>query len=300
MKAARQGVSQTPLHLMLLPGVILVLIYSYGPMLGLVMAFQKFIPAKGITGSDWIGFGNFEYIWYLPNTWKVLWNTVYIALMKIAAGLLFPIAIAILLNEVHKNVIKRGIQTLIYLPHFLSWVILGGVLIDILSPSEGIVNKLLAVFGLESIYFLGDNSWYPLTLVVTDLWKEFGFATIVYLAALTSINPGLYEAAIVDGANRWKQTLHITLPGMLPIIILLSTLSLGNILNAGFDQVFNTYSPQVYESGDILDTMVYRLGLVDAQFGPATAVGFFKSFVSLLCIAISYVMAHRFANYRIF
>lgn len=295
-----KGISQLPLHLMLLPGVILVLIYSYGPMAGIAMAFQKFIPAFGFARSEWIGFDNFEYVWNLPDTMNVLYNTIYISFMKMVAGLIVPLAVSLLLNEVGKTFIKRGIQTLIYLPHFLSWIILGGILIDVLSPSSGIVNQFLGLFGIPSIYFLGDNSWFPYTVVITDLWKEFGFSTIVYLAALTSINPSLYEAAIVDGAGRLKQTWHITLPGMLPIIVLLTTLSLGNVLNAGFDQIFNLYSPQVYASGDIIDTLVYRLGLVDAQFGPATAVGLFKSVVSCLFIVVSYTLAYRLANYRIF
>ncbi|WP_308636471.1 ABC transporter permease [Paenibacillus silvisoli] len=293
-------IKEMPLHLMLLPGAILVLIYCYGPMFGIIMAFQNFKPAFGFFRSEWVGIGNFSYIVDLPSTFQVLYNTVYIALMKIVAGLVVPIAIAILLNEIGKTFIKRSIQTLIYLPHFLSWIILGGILIDVLSPSSGIVNRVLEGIGLPSVYFLGDNRWFPFTVVITDLWKEFGFATIVYLAALTSINPNLYEAAIVDGANRWKQTWHITLPGMMPIIVLLTTLSLGSILNAGFDQIFNMYSPQVYESGDIIDTFVYRLGLVDAQFGPATAVGLFKSIVSLAFISVSYLLAYRLANYRIF
>jgi putative aldouronate transport system permease protein len=291
---------QLPLHLMILPGLILVLIYSYGPMVGLVIAFQKFIPAKGLFGSQWIGLDNFRYVLDLPGTMQVLWNTIFIAFMKIVAGLIVPIAVSLLLNELRKEFIKRGIQTMIYLPHFLSWIILGGVLIDILSPSTGIVNQVLQWFGFEPIYFLGDNKWFPYVLVISDVWKEFGFNTIVYLAALTSIDPTLYEAAIVDGANRWKQTIHVTLPGMMPIIILLTTLSLGNVLNAGFDQVFNLYSPQVYESGDIIDTFVYRIGLVDAQFGVATAVGLFKSVVSFIFISLSYFLAYRLANYRIF
>ncbi len=224
---------------------------------------------------------------------------MFIASMKIAAGLIVPIGIALLLNEIRKEYFKRSLQTLIYLPHFLSWIILGGILIDVLSL-KGLVNQFPGWFGIEAIYFLGDNGWFPFVLVISDLWKEFGFNTIVYLAALTAINPALYEAAIVDGASRIKQTLHVTLPGMIPIIVLLATLSLGNALNAGFEQVFNLYSPQVYQSGDIIDTFVYRLGLVEAQYGLSTAVGLFKSVVSLLLISLSYFLAYRLANYRIF
>lgn len=291
---------ELPLHLMLLPGAILVFVYSYIPMAGIVIAFQKFVPARGVGGSDWIGLGNFAYVLQMPNIGQVLWNTAYIASMKIAAGLVVPILIAILLNEVRNVLIKRGVQTLIYLPHFLSWIILGGILIDILSPSQGIVNQAIKALGMESIFFLGSNDWFPYVLVASDVWKEFGFSTIVYLAAITSINPTLYEAAIMDGAGHVRQAWHVTLPGMLPVIVLLATLSLGNVLNAGFEQVFNLYSASVYESGDILDTLIYRLGLLDAQFGVATAVGLFKSLVSLVLISVSYLLAYRLANYRIF
>ncbi len=289
-----------PLHLMLIPGLIAILIFQYYPMAGIVIAFQKYMPTQGLFHSKWIGLDNFRYVMELPDFYRVLWNTIYIALMKIIVGLIVPILIAILLNEIRKNAVKRIVQTLVYLPHFLSWVILSGILLDVLSPKEGIVNAGLRALGMQSIFFLGDNQWFPFTLVLTNEWKEFGFSTIVYLAAILGINPALYEAATMDGANRWKQTLHITLPGMAPIIVLLATLSIGNVLNAGFEQVFNLYSPIVYESGDIIDTFVYRIGMIDAQYGVATAVGLFKSLVSFILIALSYTMAYRFANYRIF
>ncbi|WP_214628299.1 ABC transporter permease [Paenibacillus agaridevorans] len=291
---------ELPLHFMLLPGALLLIVYSYIPMTGVVIAFQKFVPINGLFGSKWIGLDNFRYVLQMPDIWQVLWNTVFIASMKIIVGQIVPIAIALLLNEMRNALIKRGVQTLIYLPHFLSWVILGAILVDILSPSQGIVNQVLGAVGLEPVYFLGSNSWFPGVLIASEVWKEFGFSTIVYLAAITGINPALYEAAIVDGASHTRQVWHITLPGMVPIIILLATLSLGNVLNAGFDQVFNLYSPSVYQSGDILDTLIYRIGLVDAQFGVATAIGFFKSCVSLVLISISYYLAYRLANYRIF
>jgi len=288
------------LHLMLLPAVILVLIFSYGPMIGILIAFQNFSPVRGIQGSPWVGFENFEYVLGLPNTYAVLRNTVFIAAMKIIAHLTIPLIVALMLNEIRVAIVKRSIQTIIYLPHFLSWIILSGILIDILSPSSGIVNQLLGWFGIAPIYFLGNNAWFPYVLVGSDVWKEFGFNTIVYLAAITSVDPQLYEAAAVDGATRLRQTWHVTLPGMRPIIVLLATLSLGSVLNAGFEQVFNLYSPQVYQSGDIIDTFVYRMGLINAQFGPATAVGLMKSLVSLGFIALAYHLAYRFANYRIF
>lgn len=285
---------------MLLPGVLLVFVYSYIPMLGISIAFQEFIPIKGMFGSKWIGWANFEYVMNMPDIVQVVWNTLFISSMKILAGLIVPIVIALLLNEIKLSFFKKSFQTLIYLPHFLSWIIISGILIDILSPSTGFVNRAIQSIGFDPIYFLGNNTWFPLTLVFSDVWKEFGFSTIVYLAAITGVSPTLYEAAVIDGAGRWRQTWHVTLPGMLPVIILLATLSLGNVLNAGFEQVYNLYSPSVYESGDILDTLIYRIGILDAQFGVATAIGLLKSFVSLVLISISYFLAYRLANYRIF
>jgi len=292
---------ELPLHLMILPGLIFIALFSYIPMSGIVIAFQKFIPAKGLFGDQkWVGWDNFEYVMSLPSFTQVMWNTLFIASVKLILGLVIPIVFAILLNELKNQVIKRSIQTAIYLPYFLSWVVLGGILIDILSPSGGIVNGFLGMLGLPKIFFLGDNNWFPFTLIGSDVWKNFGYGTIIYLAAITGIDPGLYEAATIDGANRWHKVWHITLPGMRMVIVLLSVLSLGQLLNAGFDQVFNLYSPLVYESGDILDTFVYRIGLLDAQYGVATAVGFFKSIISLTLISVSYFLAYRFAKYRIF
>lgn len=292
---------EIPLHLMILPGFIVVLIFNYVPMAGIVIAFQKFIPAKGLFGEQkWIGLDNFKYVVELPNFYDIIWNTISISLMKIILGLFVPVIVAILINEVKNTGVKRGIQTAIYLPHFLSWVVLGGIFIDMLSPSNGIVNNIFQLFGSEPIFFLGDNSWFPAVMVLTETWKEFGYGTIIYLAAITGIDPNLYEAAQIDGANRWKQIWHVTLPGMKVVIVLLMVLSMGNVLNAGFDQIFNLYSPPVYESGDIIDTFVYRIGLLDAQYGVATAVGLFKSVVAFIFISSAYYCARRFADYKLF
>lgn len=296
----KQMRKEWPLHMMLLPGLAIVVIYQYGPMYGLAMAFQNYMPALGISGSEWVGWDNFAYLLELPDFRSVFWNTIIIAVLNIIAGLIVPIVAALLLNEVRKAAFKRSVQTIIYMPHFLSWVIIGGMMIDILSPTQGIVNLFLSWLGIEPVYFLGDNNWFRYVLVFMNQWKEFGFNTIIYLAALTGINPTLYEAATVDGANRLRQTWHITLPGMRPIIILLATLSLGSILNAGFEQIFVLYSPQVYETGDIIDTLVYRMGLEQAQYSLATAVGLFKSVISSVLITLSYWLAYRYANYRIF
>ncbi|MCD9025558.1 ABC transporter permease [Cohnella silvisoli] len=285
---------------MLVPGMIFTILFAYVPMTGIVLAFQSFVPGQGLFGSDWVGFDNFSYLFNLPGIYQVIYNTVFIAVMKIIAGLIVPITAALLLNEMRIRFLKRTVQTLIYLPHFLSWVILGGILIDVLSIDGGIVNRFIEWLGFKSVFFLGSNQWFPFTLVATDVWKDFGFSTIIYMAAITAIDPTTYEAAHIDGAGRWRQTLRITLPGLAPTIVLLSVLSLGSILNAGFEQVFILYSPSVYSSGDIIDTMLYRLAFMDAQYSVATAVGLFKSFIGLFLISTSYWLAYRFANYRIF
>lgn len=292
---------ELPLHLMLIPGLILILVFSYTPMAGLIIAFQKFIPSKGMFGDqEWIGLSNFRQVFALPGFAQAMKNTVIIAFWKIVLGLIVPIAFALLLNEVQCSIFKKTIQTVVYIPYFLSWVVLGGILLDMLSPGSGIINQVIKNLGGEPVFFLGDNRYFRQTLVVTDIWKNFGYGAIVYLAAILGIDTDLYEAAQIDGANRWQQTWHVTLPGMRMIIVLMLVLSLGNVLNAGFDQVFNLYNAAVYESGDILDTFVYRMGLIDAQYGPATAVGLFKSIVSTVFISVSYYLAWRFADYRIF
>lgn len=288
------------LHLMLLPMVVFLLIFSYYPMTGILIAFEKFNPRLGFFKSPFVGLDNFRYILKMPNTRQVLFNTVYISLMKMVLGLVVPVVFAILLDLVKRNGFKRFVQTLIYIPYFLSWVVLSGILIDILSPSNGIVNEFLGIFGVEPIFFLGNAKAFPYVLVVTDIWKGFGYGTIVYLAAITSIDTSLYEAAKMDGANRFRQVIHITLPGMVPIIVLMATMSLGNILNAGFDQVLNLYNSSVMSTGDIIDTFVYRIGLQNNQYGIASAVGLFKSIVSLIFISTGYGLAYRFANYRVF
>ena len=291
---------ELPLHIMLLPGLVLIFVFHYIPMFGIVMAFQDFTPSKGFANSAWVGFDNFRYVMTLPNIGSVIFNTVFIAVLKILLGMVVPICVALMLNEVALKLFKRTVQTIIYFPHFLSWVILGGVLMDVLSPNNGIVNDLIRLFGGKPVYFLGNKYWFPYTMVITAVWKNFGYDTIVYLAALTNVDRNLYEAASIDGAGRIAQTWHVTLPGILPIITLMAVLNLGNILNAGFDQIFNLYSPSVYSTGDIIDTLVYRLGLEQAQFSVSTAVGLFKSVVSIVMVGLSNYLAGRYANYRVF
>ncbi|MBD2867321.1 ABC transporter permease [Paenibacillus arenilitoris] len=298
----RRGIRKTwPLHLLILPATLIAIIFNYLPIFGLVMAFQDYKPWLGFFRSEWVGLKHFESLFLFDESVQVIWNTLIISVLKIVCGLLVPIAIALLLNEIRKTGIKRGIQTLVYLPHFLSWVILGGILIDLLSVKGGIVNRMLTDwFGIQPIFFLGDGDWFRFVVVVSDIWKEFGFAMIIYLAAIAGVNPSLYEAAEVDGATRLQQTINVTLPAMLPIIVVVATLQLGNVLNAGFDQIFNLYNPLVYNKGDVIDTFVYRSAMLKGDFSFATAVGLFKSIISFALIIVSYRLAYRFGNYRIF
>ena len=287
-------------HIMLMPAMIFLMIFTVKPLLGSVLAFKKLNPVKGIWGSEWVGLDNFKILLNIPTLDRILFNTVFIAVMKILAQLIVPLAFALLLNEVKKLWYKRCIQTIVYLPYFLSWVILAGIFRDIFAM-DGVINKVASImFGMEPEMFLGSNKWFPILMVGTETWKNFGFNAIVYLAALTNINPNLYEACSIDGGNRWKQLLHITLPGIQATIILLATLSLQSILNAGFEQILNFYNPLVYKSADILDTYIYRMGLQSNQFEIGTAMGLLKSVVGFLLIFIAQKLADRYANYRIF
>lgn len=286
------------MHLMLLPGVLLVFVFSYIPLYGLVIAFQDYNPGRGFS-SPWVGLSHFRYLFSQPNFVRTIWNSLYIAIFKILGGLLASVTFALLLNEIGNRFLKRLFQTLIYIPNFLSWVILAGVMTDLLA-GDGLVNRLLESLGLGAVNFLGSPAVFPWTMILSDIWKGLGFGTVVYLAALTGIDPELYEAARIDGAGRMSQTRYVTLPMLAPTVILMLVLSLGNVMNAGFDQIFNLYSPVVYRTGDIIDTYVYRLGIAQAQYSVGTAVGLFKSVISLIMVTISYLLADKAANYRIF
>lgn len=288
-----------PLYVLVLPAFILAVIFCYIPMGGLVMAFQNYKPWLGITGSEFVGLENFRQIFEFQESYQAIINTIIIATSKIVLGLIVPVVMALLLNEVKQLGLKKGIQTLVYLPHFLSWVTVAGMMRDILGL-DGIVNAALQKLGMEPIFFLGEAGMFRQIAVISDLWKGFGFGMIVYLAAISNIDQSLYEAAEMDGANRLQQTIHITLPGMMPMIIVMATLSLGNVLNAGFDQIFNLYSPLTYSTGDIIDTYVYRQSLINGQYSFGTAVGLFKSGIGLVLTVISYKIAYKVAGYRIF
>ena len=286
-------------YLMLLPGIIWIIIFQIVPMFGLTMAFEDFNPSKGILHSAWVGLDNFKYMFQLSDSRTIFFNTAYIAVLKIIFNLIVPLVVALLLNELRIRYLKSSIQTIVYLPHFISWVILAGIMLDVFSW-QGPVNGILTAVGIKPILFFARADLFVPLVVGSDVWKEFGFKAVIYLAALTGISPELYEAAAMDGATRFQRIAYITIPGISTTIILLTALSLGNVLNANFDQIFNLYNPLVYSTGDIIDTWVYRMGLLQMQFGLATAVGLLKSVIGFVMIALSYFLARKFANYNIF
>ena len=291
--------TQAMFHLMMLPGMVFVIVFCFVPMAGIIMAFQDYVPAKGILGSKFVGLEHFLYMFELPDIGQIFANTLIIAVGKILLGTFMAIVFAILLNEIRVKFLKKTIQTIVYLPHFLSWVVLAAVVVNMVNL-DGPVNQLLAALGMEKINFLGSNTWFRPMIIATDVWKEFGYNSIVYLAAITAIDPGLHEAAAMDGATWWKRVWHITLPGMLPIILLMAAMSLTSILSAGFDQIYNLYSPMVYKTGDVLDTYVYRMGLISRQYSFSTAVGLLRSVVGLILMVTANELSKRFTERKIF
>ena len=293
------GMRKKYYHFFVIPGMLFLLVFNYIPMLGIIMAFQDFVPAKGLTGSEFVGLQHFVYMFNLPDIGRVIRNTIVISLGKIIIGMLLAIAFAILLNEIRQKFLKSSIQTIVYLPHFLSWVVLAAVAVNLFNLN-GLVNSILTGFGLERINFLGDNNVFRKFIIGTDVWKEFGYNSVVYLAAITGIDAGLHEAAAIDGAGWWRRILHVTLPGMLPIIMLMTAMNLTTILSAGFDQIYNLYSPMVYESGDVLDTYVYRIGLVGRQYSFGTAVGLLRSVIGMVLMVSANKLTHSLTGQRIY
>ena len=288
------------LYVIMLPAFLATLIFSYVPMYGIVLAFQQYNPTKSIFEQKFIGLKYFERLFGSRDFYQILGNTLIVAVLKISTLLIFSLILALLLNEIKRRWLRSTVQSLLLFPHFISWIILGG-LVKAVFAKEGIVNDVLLLFGLQTpIFFMGDSTWFRVILVVSNLWQEAGFSAIIYTAAIAGVDNTLYEAAMLDGANRWRQTWHITVKCIMPFVVLLTILNLGNILNAGFDQVFNLYNGAVMKTADIIDTYAYRVGLMDAQYSFGTAVGLFKSVVSCALIGASYWLANKKAGYRVF
>ena len=282
------------LLLLVAPGLAFFLVFNYLPMFGLVLAFKEFRLSAGILGSEWSGLENFARLFGGADFPNALRNTVTISLLRLLFGFLAPIALALMLNEIRVSWYKRTVQTVTYIPYFLSWVILGGIFLMIFSQS-GPANQIVQLFGVSPIEFLTNDFWFIVVVIATGIWQAAGYGAVIYLAALAGISPDLYEAAVVDGAGRWKQTLHITIPGLVPTIITLFILNLGHVLNAGFDQIYNMYNPMVYDAADIIDTYVLRR-IVLMDFGLATGAGLFKSVVGLLMVVWANSLARRLSG----
>lgn len=281
------------LYLLSLPGIIYFVVFKYIPLSGSIIAFQNYNLFKGFTDSPWVGLDQFRKMFEHYDFLRILENTIKLGLYDIAFAFPAPIILALLLNEVRLTYFKRTVQTIIYAPHFLSWVIISGIFIGILSPSSGFVNQILVALGFEPIYFLVENSWIRPVLVGSGVWRDVGYGTIIYLAALTSINPDLYEAAEIDGANRWKQTLAITLPSLLPVITVLFLLKIGEFLDFGFERVYVFQNSLNLDNSEILDTFIYKAGLQQMQYSYATAIGLFKSVVGLTMLMIANTLSRK-------
>ena len=275
------------MYLMLVPAIVYYVIFCYVPMYGASIAFKDFNPMQGIMKSPWVGFDVFERLFGMSKFYSVFWNTIRISLIRLIFGFPFPIIVALMLNELRWNRVKRVIQTAIYIPNFISWVVLGGIMTSLLSMDSGIVNGIIKMLGFQPIGFLTDERYFVPTMVVSMIWKTFGWNTIIYLAAMTGIDPQLYEAATVDGANRWQRLLHITLPCIRSTIIVVLITRIGSLMQAGFEQIFVLYHPGVYGTADIIDTYVYRMGLQEGKFELASAVGLFKSVVNFILVVIA-------------
>lgn len=285
--------------IMLVPAFVWLILFQIVPMFGIVMAFQDYNAGTGFLHSEFVGLEHFQYMFELNDARVALRNTLIIAVGKILCNLFIPLVFALLLNELRQKYLVKTIQTSVYLPYFLSWVILSGIMLQIFSIN-GPVNNLLEFMGLEPVLFFQKAELFRGFIIGSDVWKNFGFNAIIYLAALTGIDYTLYEAAVMDGAGRWRKIWHVTLPGIRSTIALLAILSLGGILDAGFDQVYNMYNPLVYSTGDIIDTFVYRAGLQGLDFSFGTAVGLLKSVVSFILITTGYWLARKLLGYRIF
>ncbi len=275
------------LYFISIPGILFFLLFKYVPLLGSVIAFQNYNLFAGFKGSPWVGLAHFKRMFSHYDFIRILGNTLLLGIYDLVFAFSAPIVLALLLNEVRLALYKKIVQTIIYAPHFLSWVIVSGIFVGILSPSSGVINAIIGWFGFEPIYFLGEDSYIRTILVSSGLWRDVGWGTIIYLAALAGINPDLYEAAEMDGASRWRQTLAITLPALLPVITILFLLKIGDFLDYGFERVFVFQNPLNLQNSEILDTYIYKAGLNQMQYSYATAIGLFKSVVGLTLLSIA-------------
>ncbi len=295
-KTARRLLKDWQLYSLLILPVAYFILFKYGPMLGNVIAFRKYVPGGPWFGTQWVGLKYFKMFIFDGNFWMKFRNTVVIGASSLVFGFPLPIVLALLLNEVRSKAFKKTVQTISYLPHFLSVVIVAGMTIDLLSPSSGFVNVIVKALTGHTVAFMQESGYFVPVYVITGIWQETGWGTILYLAALTNINPELYEAAEIDGASRWQQTLHVTLPGILPTITILLILNTGAILNVGFEKVLLLYNPAIYDTADVISTYLYRIGMEMNSFSYATAIGLFDSVIGFLLIALANFFSKKFSE----
>lgn len=286
-------------YIMLVPGLLFFLVFCYGPMYGLIIAFQDFYPFKGISGSPFVGLKHFESLFSNPFFLSVLKNTIVISIYKLLVCFPAPIFLCLVLNEIKHVKFKKVAQSVSYLPHFVSWVVVSGIIIEFLSPTRGPINILLQNLGMESIFFIADPNYFRGVLVISDMWKSIGWGSIVYLAAVTAVDPSLYEAAEMDGAGRIRKILHITLPALAPIVTVMLIMQSGKILNDSFEQVYNFLSPTTYEVGDVISTFVYRMGIQNMQYSFTTAVDLFKNVISFALVMLTNYVARKTNDYAL-
>lgn len=287
-------------YLLLLPGAIYFLVFKYVPLLGMVVAFQDYNIFRGFLGSEWVGLENFRYIFRLPEFGQAVWNSIVLNVYSLVFGFPAPIIVALLLNEVTRTWFRRVTQSLIYIPHFLSWVVVGGIFLGLLSPGYGVVNHFIQLLGFEPIYFATELEYIRGIIVGSGIWRSVGWGTIIYLAALTTVDPQLYDAAKVDGANRWQQTWHITIPAIIPTATILLLLRIGDLIEYGFEHVFVFLNANVLEKADIIETYVYRSGIVEGQYSLATAVGVFQMVIALLLIVVANGIVRRYSEHSLY
>ncbi|MFK7694954.1 ABC transporter permease [Paenibacillus sp. HJGM_3] len=285
-------------YLLALPVVLYYAVFHYAPMYGLLMAFKDYSVADGVWGSPWIGFDHFQKFFDSYYFGRLLRNTLLINVYELLFAFPAPIILALLLNEIRSSLFKRAVQTISYLPHFISIVVVVGIMYDFLAR-DGLINQILAFFGLETIVFMKEPGWFRTLFVGSGIWQGVGWGSIIYLAAIATIDPTLYEAAKMDGAGRWKQMLHITLPGMMPTIVIIFILNMGSMMSVGSEKVLLMYSPLTYETGDVISTFVYRRGVLETDYGFTTAVGLFNSVVSFILLVLSNTISKRVSEHKL-
>ena len=286
-------------YIMLIPGILFFLVFCYGPMYGMVIAFQDYYPMKGISGSAFVGLKHFRALLTNPFFGSVFKNTLIISFYKLLICFPAPIILCLILNEIRCEGYKKVVQSLSYLPHFVSWVVVSGIFIEFLSPSRGPINILLKNMGLEPIFFIADPKYFRGVLVCSDLWKSVGWGSIVYLAAVTGVDPALYEAAQIDGAGRFKRIIHITIPALVPIFTVMFIMESGKVLNDSFQQVYNFLTPTTYGVGDVISTFVYRMGIQNMQYSFTTAVDLFTNVISFALVMLTNFIARKTSDYAL-